>query len=67
MDDFLDLDKLFDPTNGGIIEMVQLPDIFLDHPTVSVTVRNFKLGTRIKVAFRAQQLVKNIYLPVFTH
>jgi len=37
MDEFLDLDKLFDSSNGGIIEMVQLPDIFLEHPTVSVT------------------------------
>ena len=38
MDEFLDLDKLFDPSNWCIIEMVQLPDIFLEHPTVGVTV-----------------------------
>ena len=39
MENFLDLDKLFDPSNGGIIEMAQLPETFLDHPSVSVKVR----------------------------
>ena len=38
MDPYLDIDKLFDETSGGTIEMVQLPNIFLGHPTVRVTV-----------------------------
>ena len=39
-DSFMDLEKLFDGPNvaGGIIDMVQLPDIFLRHPTVLVQV-----------------------------
>jgi len=35
-DTHLDIDKIFDPTNGGIIDMVMLPEIFLEHPVVSV-------------------------------
>ena len=34
----LDIEKIFDPSDGGIIDMVQLPDIFLAHPTVRVQV-----------------------------
>jgi hypothetical protein len=43
----LDLEKLFDGPNvaGGIIDMVQLPDIFLRHPTVLVQVRSILLPT----------------------
>ena len=50
MDEFLDLDKLFDPSNGCIIEMVQLPDIFLEHPTVSVTVSG--RGSMFSLSYR---------------
>ena len=39
MDPYMDVDKIFDESNGGMIEMVQLPDIFLNHPTVRVTVK----------------------------
>jgi hypothetical protein len=35
-DKLLDVEKIFDPSNGGLIDMVQLPDIFLAHPTVRV-------------------------------
>eukprot|EP00092_Neocalanus_flemingeri_P039325 GFUD01042815.1.p1 GENE.GFUD01042815.1~~GFUD01042815.1.p1 ORF type:complete len:461 (+),score=141.27 GFUD01042815.1:89-1471(+) len=37
VDEFLDFEKLFGQCNGGIMELVQLPEIFLEHPTVSVT------------------------------
>ena len=45
MDPYLDVDKIFDESNGGMIEMVQLPDIFLGHPTVRVTV-NYSLENK---------------------
>jgi hypothetical protein len=47
-DSLLDLEKLFDGPNvaGGIIDMVQLPDIFLRHPTVLVQVK--PITTRIR-------------------
>jgi len=32
----LDLNRIFDESNGGKIDLVQLPDIFLEHPTVIV-------------------------------
>jgi len=32
----LDIDRIFDESNGGKIDLVQLPDIFLEHPTVIV-------------------------------
>jgi len=35
-DKYLDIDRIFDNSNGGYIDMVQLPDIFLEHPTVRV-------------------------------
>jgi len=35
-DKYLDISRIFDISNGGIIDMVQLPDIFLEHPTVRV-------------------------------
>ena len=43
-DTHLDIDKIFDPTNGGIIDMVMLPEIFLEHPVVSVKVKKGRLG-----------------------
>ena len=37
----LDLNRIFDESNGGKIDLVQLPDIFLEHPTVIVEVNLF--------------------------
>jgi hypothetical protein len=37
-DAFLDCDKIFGSSNDRLIEIAQLPYIFLEHPTVKVEV-----------------------------
>ena len=41
-------EKIFDDSNGGLIDMVMLPEIFLDHPTVSVKVNISGASNRLR-------------------